>query len=151
MSSPTPTPTPSPSASVSESVSVSPSGKKVKKVVTVDSEGYTQIKSIDLTGELNLWQAVTAGVLEGARSMNVKKAGTMAASTALATLAQGSLMSYTQQNEKLLVEPILAGAIYAGINAFVFREKNKAAKNFLNGFIVTEASVALNSLWGENY
>jgi len=102
------------------------------------------------SGTLNVSQTVVAALLEGLKSMNLKKSAAMGGSVGLSTFIKSSIYNPSGNNsainEKYVVEPIVAGALYALFNNLMLKKEGKNAifKNFLEGLTVCEASAVLN-------
>lgn len=95
---------------------------------------------------INIPQAIVAGVENAALSKGkMKHSALMAASVGLSGLVPAYTGSYTESTEKYLVEPIVAGILYAIGNSYIIAgEKNQGMmKSFVKGFVIGASSAGV--------
>lgn len=100
---------------------------------------------------VNIPQAIVAGVENAALSKGkMKHSALMAASVGLSGLVPAYTGSYTESTEKYLVEPVVAGILYAIGNSYIIAgEKNQGMmKSFVKGFVIGASSAGVTgALW----
>lgn len=101
---------------------------------------------------INIPQMIVAGVENAALSKGkLKHSALMAASVGVSNLVPDYIGTYSDSTEKYLLEPIVAGALYAAGNSFLIAgEKNQGMlKSFVKGFLIGSSSAAVaGSIYG---
>ncbi len=91
---------------------------------------------------INIPQAITAGIESFLISKNSSDSLTMAGAVAASNLLpKGSY--YKDDTEKYILEPIIAGILYAGVG-YSMGKKGDLMKNFGKGFLVGSSSAVIS-------
>jgi len=105
-----------------------------------------------ISSGINIPQALVAGIENAALSKGkLKHSALMAASVGVSNLVPAYTGTYSESTEKYLIEPIVAGILYAAGNSFlVAGEKNQGMmKSFVKGFLIGSSSAAVaGSIYG---
>lgn len=105
-----------------------------------------------ISSGINIPQALVAGIENAALSKGkLKHSALMAASVGVSNLVPAYTGTYSESTEKYLIEPVVAGILYAAGNSFlVAGEKNQGLmKSFVKGFLIGSSSAAVaGSLYG---